>query len=154
MWPLPAKRPTTAANVSYESRNRGLRAFLRKLPQIRQRKLSGVPPERKGVVVQGAGMLHRTRLAELRRMYADAASDLQKVRQLYRQGLSDRFPFRPPGMRRTYPRSGTGGFRRGNASFGKLQPSGKEIVIKGFEVFLDKGRSRGILSMKPASETP
>jgi len=46
------------------------------------------------------------------------------------------------------------GFRRGNASFGKLQPSGKEIVIKGFEVFLDKGRSRGILSMKPASETP
>ena len=37
---------------------------------------------------------------------------------------------------------------------GKLQPSGKEIVIKGFEVFLDKGRSRGILSMKPASETP
>ena len=36
----------------------------------------------------------------------------------------------------------------------KLQPSGKEIVIKGFEVFLDKGRSRGILSMKPASETP
>ena len=46
---------TTAANVSYESRNRGLRAFLRELPQIRQRKLSGVPPERKGVVVQGAG---------------------------------------------------------------------------------------------------
>ncbi len=71
-WPLPAKRPTTAANVSYESRNRGLRAFF----AVHCRKFGKGAVRgaaiRKGRVVQGSFLLPGERLAELRRMHAGA----------------------------------------------------------------------------------